>query len=821
MKNHVATFCICIYYEILVPLQRLSIRQMTPYELAYEYVMHTNRSIFLTGKAGTGKTTLLRKLRVECPKQMMVVAPTGVAAINAEGVTIHSLFQLPPQLFLPTPIERKKLFAEMQMRRPKQRLLRNLELLVIDEISMVRADLLDTIDAVLRRMRHRPNLPFGGVQMLFIGDLYQLSPVAREDDWNYLRPFYRGPYFFQANVFQEITPLYIELDHVFRQTNRQFIDLLNEVRNNHLSPASLALLNSRYMPDWKPRKGEPFHIVLSTHNRKVDAINARELDNLRDKTFTYHADVKGTFPESQYPADDTLTLKEGARVMFIRSDSSPAKQYYNGKLGVVVSLDKDEIVVECEGQDGAYEKIKVHSETWENIRYVTKNNSDEIQTEVAGTFTHIPLRLAWAVTIHKAQGLTFDHVVIDAADAFAAGQVYVALSRCRTLEGTILLSRIPESALTNAYDVLEFTASQPSLERVETGLSISQREYLTQTLCSLYDFRNAYQGVENLQRLVAKSSSFNRDTANDFLMRAGNAMLDWQHTAEVFQRQIRQILSQETIDWAYLSERLKAADGYFAQKVDTMLTTLKASPVYADDKDDVKSFEEQIEELYVDLARQAYVMGKIYAQPSVQTYFDARRSFAIPKVHISAKSEQKTETGTESRHPELLRRLYALRHKIAEAQGWENTVYLVAHTKTLIEISNVLPTTKKELMAVSGVGKKKYDLIGEPVLAVVKKYLREQQSTIPVQQSFNSRSQAEIDEAIVAAKKNKHMAGNVLTTLRLLYNGNDIAAIARERKMSSEEITGHIAELLQNGIIHISDLSPDDRDTVEDLMGSM
>ena len=223
-------------------------------------------------------------------------------------------------------------------------------------------------------------------------------------------------------------------------------------------------------------------------------------------------------------------------------------------------------------------------------------------------------------------------------------------------------------------------------------------------------------------------------------MRAGNAMLDWQHTAEVFQRQIRQILSQETIDWAYLSERLKAADGYFAQKMDTMLTTLKASPVYADDKEDVKSFEEQIEELYVDLARQAYVMGKIYAQPSVQTYFDARRSFAIPKVHISAKSEQKTETGTESRHPELLRRLYALRHKIAEAQGWENTIYLVAHTKTLIEISNVLPTTKKELMAVSGVGKKKYDLIGEPVLAVVKKYLREQQSAIPVQQSFNSRS---------------------------------------------------------------------------------
>ncbi len=215
------------------------------------------------------------------------------------------------------------------------------------------------------------------------------------------------------------------------------------------------------------------------------------------------------------------------------------------------------------------------------------------------------------------------------------------------------------------------------------------------------------------------------------------------------------------------------------------------------------------------------VMGKIYAQPSVQTYFDARRSFAIPKVHISAKSEQKTETGTESRHPELLRRLYALRHKIAEAQGWENTIYLVAHTKTLIEISNVLPTTKKELMAVSGVGKKKYDLIGELVLAVVKKYLREQQPAAPTQLSLNSRSQTEIDNAIVAAKKNKHIASNVLTTLRLLYNGNDLASIARERKMPSELIAMHIAELLQNGIIHISDLSPDDRDTVEDMISTM
>ena len=333
---------------------------MDPYQLAYKYVLDTNQCLFLTGKAGTGKTTLLRRLQQECPKQMVVVAPTGVAAINAEGVTIHSLFQLPPQLFLPTPAERRKLFAEMQMRRDKQRLLFNLELLVIDEISMVRADLLDTIDAVLRRFKRRPNLPFGGAQVLFIGDLFQLSPVVREEEWNYLREFYAGPYFFQARVFQEIRPMYIELDHVYRQDDTRFIDLLNEVRDNRLSSASYALLNSRYQPHWEPKEDEPFHIILSTHNRKVDAINERELAKLNATTHCYTASVEGKFPESLFPMDEVLTLAEGARVMFVRNDSTPNKRYYNGKLGVVSHIEDDHITVACDGTVNQTEYIEVH-----------------------------------------------------------------------------------------------------------------------------------------------------------------------------------------------------------------------------------------------------------------------------------------------------------------------------------------------------------------------------------------------------------------------------------------------------------------------------
>ena len=381
---------------------------MDAYSLAYEYVRHTARCIFLTGKAGTGKTTFLRRLRAECPKQMAVVAPTGVAAINAEGVTIHSLFQLPPQMFLPTDEARRKLFAEMQMRAQKQRVLRNLELLVIDEVSMVRADLLDAIDEVLRHFKHRPTVPFGGVQVLLIGDLYQLSPVARENEWRLLSDYYEGPYFFQARVFRELRPVYIELDHVFRQTNQTFIDILNEVRNNTLSVRSLQLLNQRYIPSFNPEHTGEHYITLSTHNHKVDAINQREMSRLHAQEYTYKAKIKDTFPQSMFPMDETLTLKEGARVMFVKNDSSPEKRYYNGKTGVVSSLSDDAITVTCEGE----EPIEVHTETWENLRYQSEAGSDVVETEVVGSFTHYPLRLAWAITIHKAQGLTFDHVII-------------------------------------------------------------------------------------------------------------------------------------------------------------------------------------------------------------------------------------------------------------------------------------------------------------------------------------------------------------------------------------------------------------------------
>lgn len=601
---------------------------MDAYSLAYEYVRHTARCIFLTGKAGTGKTTFLRRLRAECPKQMAVVAPTGVAAINAEGVTIHSLFQLPPQMFLPTDEARRKLFAEMQMRGQKQRVLRNLELLVIDEVSMVRADLLDTIDAVLRHFKHRPNVPFGGVQLLLIGDLYQLSPVAREEEWQMLRAYYEGPYFFQARVFRALRPVYIELDHVFRQTNQAFIDILNEVRNNSLSPASLRMLNSRYQPAFDIEQADGQYITLSTHNHKVDAINRREMARLYAPEHTFRAKIKDTFPQSMYPMDEVLVLKEGARVMFIKNDSSPEKRYYNGKIGVVSSLSDDEITVSCDGE----EPIEVHTETWENLRYTSETGSDKVNTEVVGSFTHYPLRLAWAVTIHKAQGLTFDRVVIDAEDAFAAGQVYVALSRCRSLEGIVLLTPIPERALTNAREVVAFTSQQPALQVVEQQLPTSQDEYLTVLLCALYDLREYIDRVTSMRAAVGKMSTIEGDYQTYFATIIG-ALHGIQVIAERFQMQMRSILYKG--DTALLKERLGAADTYFAPKMKQLLSLIADCPIHSSDMTDASALKQGLQDLYGDLSRVAYVQSHIAQTPTVSDYFRIRKQAVVAPVTLS------------------------------------------------------------------------------------------------------------------------------------------------------------------------------------------
>ena len=653
---------------------------MNAYELAYEYVQHTNRCIFLTGKAGTGKTTFLRRLKQECPKQLTVAAPTGVAAINAEGVTIHSLFQLPPQLFLPTEEARRQLFSEMQMRAAKQRVLHNLELLVVDEVSMVRADLLDTIDAVLRHFKHRPNLPFGGVQVLFIGDLFQLSPVAREEEWRLLQDYYEGPYFFQARVFRELRPVYIELDHVFRQTNVEFVEILNQVRDNALTQESLRLLNARVINSSLPiskGRGE-FSITLSTHNNKVDAINQREMDQLKGRLYSFQATVKDSFPESMFPMDHTLLLKVGARVMFVKNDSSQEKLYYNGKLGVVTALSKDAINVTCE--DGTM--VNVHKETWENIRYTSQTGSDKVESEIIGSFTHYPLRLAWAITIHKAQGLTFDNVIIDAADAFAAGQVYVALSRCRTLEGITLLTPVPSHALTNAREVLQFTGNQEPIQAVEQSLLPSQNEYLTILLCAMFDFREHIEQLYAMQRMIRNMTSLQM-ASEVYFQDMIQTLVDLHTVGERFQLQIRQLMYANQLD--KLQERIFAASQYYAPKIYELLKCMSDSPLRSNNQSDSAQLKQALLDIYAALSRKAYLQSQMAQCVSIEAYFKARKNYKYSEPILTIYTTQRKArlSSTTFQTMTLLRQGYRIKDIAKERKMTQKTI--IKHLKTLLE----------------------------------------------------------------------------------------------------------------------------------------
>src|SRR5690554_309164 len=449
-------------------------------DLAWDFVNNTNRNIFLTGKAGTGKTTFLHKLKEESLKRMIVVAPTGVAAINAKGVTIHSFFQLPFGPITPDSSENRlsKKFAKSKIN-----IIKSLDLLVIDEISMVRADVLDGIDQVLKRFRNK-NKPFGGIQVLMIGDLQQLSPVIKEEEWQILKKYYSTGYFFGSNAFSDCDVLSIELTHIYRQESLKFIEILNDVRNNTLSSHTLKQLNERYDPNFTSENHKGY-ITLNTHNYRADQINKKELSDLKSASMVYKAEVDRNFPEYLFPTHAQLELRVGAQVMFIKNDSSPEKRYFNGKIGEIVALDKQQIVVSCPGDSS---NIVTVPETWENIRYTVDKKNKTIIDEGIGSFKQMPLRLAWAITIHKSQGLTFDNIIVDAEDAFAHGQTYVALSRCRTLEGIVLTTPISGKNIINDQEVQSFTKQAEENQPDHQMLANSQRTYQLSLNAELFDF---------------------------------------------------------------------------------------------------------------------------------------------------------------------------------------------------------------------------------------------------------------------------------------------------------------------------------------------
>lgn len=531
---------------------------------AWDFVESTGRSIFLTGKAGTGKTTFLKAVMERSRKRPIVVAPTGVAAINAGGVTIHSFFQLPFSPYVPG----AKVESKFDFGKEKRKIIVSSDLLIIDEISMVRADLLDAIDAVLRRFREHGQ-PFGGMQLLMIGDLAQLTPVVTPEDERMLKPYYETPYFFGSKALQQIDYVTIQLNHVYRQQDASFIALLNDIRGGHPSAETLAKLNSRCQPTFIPRPEEPY-IRLTTHNNLANFYNESELQKLPGRPYMYRAEIKGTFPDYSYPTAETLTLKAGAQVMFIKNDPSGNHLYYNGRIGRVMEASEKGLTVYCEGDA---EAIEVEPLEWENARYTLNEKTREIETEVLGTFKQLPLRLAWAITIHKSQGLTFDRAIIDANQSFAPGQVYVALSRCRTLEGLVLASPLQAHAVINDERVDKYIAQQENeAERSIMQLPVLKQEYERYLLMQLFDFRAVYALEETMVRIFAEffyhSHTSLKQLHDQTLFDLRQHVLD---VAAKWQQKIQAMPIEALRDKDFL-ERVRRSAEYFEKQLCDILT---------------------------------------------------------------------------------------------------------------------------------------------------------------------------------------------------------------------------------------------------------
>ena len=760
-------------------------------ELAWDFVEKTDRSIFLTGKAGTGKTTFLHSLKSNSLKRLIVVAPTGVAAINAKGVTIHSFFQMPFGPILPegASLQKKETSFKHKFSKIKINIIKSLDVLIIDEISMVRADLLDGIDQVLRRYRDHAKV-FGGLQVLMIGDLQQLAPVVKNNEWELLKPYYNTPYFFSSKSFIESATINIELKHIYRQDNQRFIKILNEIRNNNLSDDSVTELNKRYLPNFTPKQDEGY-ITLTTHNGRANILNDKELNKLKDKTQNYKAFIQGKFQENSYPTHEKLILKKGAQVMFIKNDSNSEKRYYNGKIGKIIALNKKEIRVHCQGD---LEDIMVTPETWENVNYTLNPETKEISENSVGSFSQMPLRLAWAITIHKSQGLTFDKAIIDANAAFAHGQTYVALSRCRTLGGIVLKNRIAAESIITDFRVTSFNNNVTENPPNQLDLTNSQKVF---QLNMVGELMNYYQFMFPINRLIEiynrNKNSFQGIIINPLMQIKEVGVQPILVIANSFNNQLNDLCKDVVLpeNNTVVLDRIHKAITYFINhtkdKIKTPFETLTFS---TEDKALQKDFDKNLNTI------EEYINIKLYCLYGLNGSFTIKKLLKLKAEAVLLKSDQPKkhkEFKAETEHPKLFEMLRNLRAIISNSDNVPHFQVFTQHT--LYEICKLLPLNKKQLKTIHGMGKIRIEKYGDEILEIINEYADE--NNIIVQ------------EIIVEEKSKKE--NTKLTSLKMFKKGLSMAEIATQRELVISTIESHLASYITTGEIDMYDLITEER----------
>jgi DNA replication protein DnaC len=709
-----------------------AINRSKEFDIAFQFITQTNKNLFLTGKAGTGKTTFLKYLKTKTHKSVVTAAPTGVAAINAGGVTLHSLFQLPFAPYIPVEepgkntLSKHPLLSQIRLNTLKRRVLKNMDLLVIDEVSMVASNTIDAIDVILKSVRKNFNYPFGGVQVLFIGDLRQLPPVIKNINSSVFNTIYPSYFFFDSIILKQYTPVIIELKTIYRQQDDVFVDILNAVRENKLLKSHINTLNKRLKKGFQPNHKDGY-ITLTTHNSQANQINETQINRLKEKEFVFEAKIKDNFPESMYPAEKKMLLKRGAQVMFLKNDTEE-KKYFNGKIGIIEHLTNNEIIVKCEGD---LEPIEVKEHKWENVHYKINESTRDVEQQTLGFFVQFPLRLAWGITIHKSQGLTFNKLIVDAQKAFANGQVYVALSRVRSLKGLILTSPISQKYLGPSNNIQNWEEHNNQPEKLPALLENSKIECIRTECLRIFDWSIVVKAISDINKSAKNNNEHLDQEVQNWTYELLNQITEVNTIVKKFQKTIYKLTTDPDFNknQSIFQKRLKDSAEYFQPQIDLLKDKVLNHPIICKTKKTAEQFDESLEEVgrfIDDISNQFNYLSKGTFNLSIylrEWRVNKKPQIKIKKTYLTKKKKSKSlVSAIEIKHIDLYQEIALYRKEKSEQTSIP--IYRVFSNKALKEICEFLPKTEDSLLLINGIGPKNVEMYGKDLVSIIVDYCK-------------------------------------------------------------------------------------------------